>query len=186
MPPDDAGEEAAMLIRIWRFPTLVLTALLAGMTFCHVLEMPAKLQYSAPMYLALHRTLYVAFGPPNIGVFVEMGAILSSAVLVLLVRRRAGFWPTLIGAGCLLMGLLTYFAQVEPANAALKMMALEAPPEDWKLWRDRWEYGHVLHFLFDFLGFCALTWSVLLPSPSVVDGPSRRLPTYDSESARPL
>ena len=121
-----------MLIRIWRFTTLVLTALLTGMTFCHVLEMPAKLQYSAPMYLALHRTLYVAFGPPNIGVFVEMGAILSSAVLVLLVRRRAGFWPTLIGAGCLLMGLLTYFAQVEPANAALKMMAVEAPPEDWK------------------------------------------------------
>ena len=59
-----------MLIRIWRFLTLVLTALLAGMTFCHVLEMPAKLQYSASMYLALHRTLYVAFGPPNIGVFV--------------------------------------------------------------------------------------------------------------------
>ena len=121
-----------MLIRIWRFPTLVLTALLTGITFCHVLEMPAKLQYAAPMYLTLHRTLYVAFGPPNVGVFVEIGAILSSAVLVLLVRRRPGFWPTLIGAGCLLMGLLAYFALVEPANSALRMMALEAPPEDWE------------------------------------------------------
>ena len=67
-----------MLIRIWRFLTLVLTALLTGMTFCHVLEMPAKLQYSASMYLALHRTLYVAFGSPNIGVFVEMGATASA------------------------------------------------------------------------------------------------------------
>ena len=84
------------------------------------------------------------------------------------------------------MGLLTYFAQVEPANAALKMMAVEAPPEDWKLWRDQWEYGHALHFLFDILGFCALTWSVLLPSTSVVSGPSPRLPTHDSASARPL
>jgi len=185
MPADHTGEEATMLIRIWRFPTLVVTGLLVGMTFCHVLEMPPKLRYSASMYLALHRTLYIAFGPPNIGVFVEMGAILTSAVLVLLVRRRAGFWPTLIGAGCLLMGLLTYFAQVEPANAALKMMAVEAPPENWTLWRDQWEYGHALHFLFDFLGFCALTWSVLLPSPTVADGPSRRLPTYDSVSARP-
>jgi hypothetical protein len=174
-----------MLIRIWRFVTLVLAALLVGMTFCHLLEMPAKLRYSASMYLTLHRTLYVAFGPPNIGVFVEMGAILSSAVLVLLVRRRAGFWPTLIGAACLLMGLVTYFAQVEPANAALKMMAVEAPPENWAQWRDQWEYGHTLHFAFDFLGFCALTWSVLSRSPAVVDGPSRRLPSYDSVSARP-
>jgi hypothetical protein len=138
------------------------------------------------MYLALHRTLYVAFGPPNIGVFVEIGAILSSAVLVLLVRRRTGFWPTLIGAGCLILGLLIYFAQVEPANAALKMMAVEAPPENWTQWRDQWESGHALHFLFDFLGFCALAWSVLLRPPSAVDGSSRRLPTYDSVSARPL
>jgi hypothetical protein len=107
-------------------------------------------------------------------------------VLVLLVRRRTGFWPTLIGAGCLLMGLLTYFALVEPANAALKMMAVEAPPENWKVWRDQWEYGHALHFLFDFLGFCALTWSVLSPSPTAVNGSSPRLPTYDSVSARPL
>ena len=186
MPADRAGEEAAMLIRIWRFATLVLTALLAGMTFCHVLEMSPKLQYSASMYLTLHRTLYVAFGPPNIGVFVEMGAILSSAVLVLLVRRRPGFWPTLLGAGCLVIGLLIYFAQVEPANAALKMMAVEAPPENWTRWRDQWEYGHLLHFLMDLLGFSALTWSVLLPVRTEVDRPSRRLPTYDSVSARPL
>ena len=61
----------------------------------------------------------------------------------------------------------------------------QAPPENWTLWRDQWEYGHALHFLFDFLGFCALTWSVLSPSPTAVDGPSRRLPTYDSVSARP-
>src|SRR5688500_6442339 len=80
--PTAASAGGAMLIRICRFSTVVLTALLVGMTFCHVLEMPAKRQYSASLYLTIHRTLYVAFGPPNIGVVVEMGAILSSGLLV--------------------------------------------------------------------------------------------------------
>ena len=173
-----------MLIRIWRFVTLVLTALLAGITFCHVLEMPAKMHYPASLYLTLHRTLYVAFGPPNVGVFVELGAILTSGILAVLVRRRVGFWPTLVGAACLLMGLAVYFAQVEPANGALKMMAIETPPEDWQRWRDQWEYGHALHFAFDALGLCALVWSVLLPTREVERGPAAG--AYRAERARTL
>ena len=155
-----------MMIQMWRFATLVLAALLMGMTFCHVLEMPAKMQHSAPLYLTIHRTLYVDFGPPNIGVFVEMGAILTSGALAVLMWRRPGFWPTLTGAASLAGGILVYFAQVEPANAALKVMAIEAPPADWAAWRAQWEYGHAVHFVLDLLGFCALVVSVLVPSPA--------------------
>ena len=57
-----------MLLKTWRFITPILAALLMGMTFCHVLELSAKMQYAATLYLTLHRTLYVAFGPPNVGV----------------------------------------------------------------------------------------------------------------------
>lgn len=70
-----------MLIRTWRLMTLVLTALLMGMTFCHVLELPAKMQYDAALYLTLHRTLYVAFGWPNIGAFIELHPSASSSDL---------------------------------------------------------------------------------------------------------
>lgn len=58
-----------MFINTWRFITLILTALLMGTTFCHVLELPAKMDYPASLYMTLHRTLYVAlyvaFGPPG-------------------------------------------------------------------------------------------------------------------------
>lgn len=150
-----------MLIRIWRFVTILLAALLAGMTFCHVLEMPAKRQYPAGLYLLLHRTLYVEFGPPNAGAIVNLGAVLASLVLVLLVRRRRGFWPTLGGAALLSGALAAYFAQVEPANAALKAMSIDAPAQDWTAWRDQWEYGHATCFLLELAGLCLLVWSVL-------------------------
>src|SRR5690242_15080163 len=113
-----------------------------GMTFCHVLEMPAKMRYPASFYLTIHRSLYVAFGPPNIGVFIEIGAILAAVVLVFLVRKeRPDFWWTLIGAVCLVVGLIVFFMFVEPANVAMKRMIIDMPPDDFFYWRNQWEYG---------------------------------------------
>ncbi|MDQ3763397.1 MAG: DUF1772 domain-containing protein [Actinomycetota bacterium] len=152
-----------MLIKSWRFITLVLAALLVGTTFCHLLELPAKIQYPASLYLTLHRTLYVAFGPPGPGPFIEIGAILAAAVLVFLVRRRRpAVWLTLIGAVSLAAGLGVYFAFVEPANVAMKRMIIDAPPADWTRWREQWEYGHAARFVFDLIGFSALALSVIL------------------------
>ncbi len=109
-----------MILRAWRFITITLTALLMGATFCHVLESPAKMRYPAELYLTLHRTLYVAFGPPNIGAFIEIGAILAAVALVFLTRkRRPAFWLTLAGAAFLVAGLVVYFVFVEPANVAI-------------------------------------------------------------------
>ena len=151
-----------MLIKTWRFITLVLTALLMGMTFCHVLEMPAKMRYPASFYLTIHRSLYVAFGPPNIGVFIEIGAILAAVVLVFLVRKeRPDFWWTLIGAVCLVVGLIVFFMFVEPANVAMKRMIIDMPPDDFFYWRNQWEYGHAAHFVLNLLGFSALLQSIL-------------------------
>ena len=151
-----------MFLRIWRFITITLTALLMGATFCHVLESPAKMRYPAELYLTLHRTLYVAFGPPNIGAFIEIGAILAAVALVFLTRRRRpAFRLTLAGAAFLVAGLAVYFAFVEPANVAMKAMPLNAPPADWTRWRDQWEYGHIAHFIFHLLGFSALALSII-------------------------
>jgi len=155
-----------VLIKVWRFITIVLTALLMGMTFCHVLEMPAKMQYPAPFYLTLHRSLYVAFGPPNPGAFIEIGAILAAIVLVFLVRgERPAFWLTLAGALFLVAGLIGFFAFVQPANAAMRNMMIDMPPDDFFHWRDQWEYGHAAHFALHLLGFSALLLSVL-PAPA--------------------
>jgi hypothetical protein len=60
-----------MLIRTWRFVTVLLVALLLGLAFAHVLERPAKMLYDAELYVTLQKTLYVAWGPPNAGGFLE-------------------------------------------------------------------------------------------------------------------
>ncbi len=151
-----------MFLRIWRFITITLTALLMGTTFCHVLEWPAKMRYPAELYLTLHRTLYVAFGPPYVGAFIEIGAILAAVALVFLTRkRRPAFWLTFAGAAFLVAGLVVYFVFVEPANVAMKAMSFDAPPESWTQWRDQWEYGHIAHFIFHLLGFSALALSII-------------------------
>src|SRR5215475_12110931 len=151
-----------MFLRAWRFITITLTALLMGATFCDVLESPAKMRYPAELYLTLHRTLYVAFGPPNIGAFIEIGAILAAVALAFLTRkRRPAFWLTLAGAAFLVAGLAVYFVFVEPANVAMKAMSLNAPPASWTQWRDQWEYGHIAHFIFHLLGFSALARSII-------------------------
>ena len=151
-----------MFLRIWRFITITLTALLMGATFCHVLEWPAKIRYPADLYLTLHRTLYVAFGAPNIGAFIEIGAIFAAVALAFLTRKRwPAFWLTLAGAAFLAAGLMVYFVFIEPANVAMKAMSLDAPPTDWTQWRDQWEYGHIAHFIFHLLGFSALALSII-------------------------
>jgi len=155
-----------MLLRVWRLITITLTALLMGATFCHVLESPAKMRYPAELYLTLHRTLYMAFGPPNVGAFIEIGAILAAVALVFLTRkRRPAFRLTLAGAAFLMAGLAVYFAFVEPANVAMKALPLEAPPADWTRWRNQWEYGHIAHFVFHLLGFSALALSIIFETP---------------------
>lgn len=131
-----------MLVKAWQCITILLTALLVGMTFCHVLELPAKMEYPASLYLTLHRTLYAAFGPPGPGPFIEIGAILAAGVLVFLVRKHPpAFWLTLLAVSSLATGLAVYFAFVEPANVEMKGWILAAPPSDWTNWRDRWDYG---------------------------------------------
>jgi hypothetical protein len=157
-----------MLVRTWRFITIMLAALLLGTTFCHVLELPAKMEYPASLYLTLHRTLYAAFGPPGPGPYIEIGAILGAGVLVFLVRgRRPAFTLTLLGAGCLVAGLVVYFAVIEPANATMKQWVLETPPAEWTRLRDQWEYGHTVHFVLHLAGLAAMVLSVLLETPAV-------------------
>ena len=64
-----------------RLATLTLSALTLGLSFAHVLEMPAKLAYAPAVYVALQNSLYVSFGPPRVGAFVESGAILATGLL---------------------------------------------------------------------------------------------------------
>ena len=151
-----------MFLRLLRVVALIAVALVTGTSFTHVLEWPAKMKYDGALYVTLQKTLYVEWGPPNFGGFLEPGAILATALLAFLTRKqRPAFWLTLVGACCLLLAFpVVFFWLVNPANEAFRNSTASALPADWEGWREQWEYGHAIRFAFHLIGFVALALSV--------------------------
>jgi hypothetical protein len=153
------------MLRIWRFLTLLLVALSLGMAFCHALELVPKMRYGAALYLTLQRTLYLLFGAP-VGASIEVGAVASTIVLVVLVRhRRPAFALTLAAAICMTAAHAAWWIWVNPANAVLMHMQVHAPAADWTRWRDQWEYTHLARFFLQLIAFGALLVSLVAETP---------------------
>ena len=125
-----------------RFVSLLATALLAGPLFCHLLEMPSKMALPAGLWLPVQQTLYDMFGP--VSAPIELIAILSTALLALLLRRRDGaaFWLTALAALLLAGHLVAWFAVVDPVNRLIDGWTPATLPAGWTAARDRWEWGH--------------------------------------------
>ena len=153
-----------MVVRAWRLVTIHLVALLVGLAFAHVLERPAKMQYDAALYITLQRTLYVAWGPPNVGGFLEPAAILATIVLVFLVRtRRPALWLTLAASVALLLAFpVVFFALVAPANEAFLTAPPAAIPRNWMELRASWETGHAIRFVLQLAALTLLTLAILV------------------------
>lgn len=149
-------------MRIGYLVTILLVGLVTGLAFAHVLESPAKTQYPGDLYITLQTTLYVQWGPPQIGGFLEPGAILATGVLAFGVRReRIAFRLALLATAALLLGFpLVFYALVEPSNAAFREMRGGPLPENWQALRSRWETGHALRFGLQLLAFGSLVASL--------------------------
>jgi hypothetical protein len=160
-------EVRSMLLRAWRFITLLLAALALTMESAHVLELPQKMQYDAQMYSAINTTLYRYFA--IVGGVYQVGSIVAAAVLAFLVRKhQPSFGWTLAGALCLLLAFSIWLAVVAPVNGEVAEALRSAPesvPAVWMQVRDRWEYGHVAGFVVQLVGLCALVLSVLVETP---------------------
>ena len=158
------------MLKTSRFITLVLVALLLGLSFAHVLEKPAKMRYEGPLYITLQKTLYVEWGPPNLGGILEPGAILATLVLCFLARgRRPALWLTLGGLLALLLAFpVVFFVFVQPANTAFREAALTSIPANWAAYRSQWELGHTIRFVLQLAAFALLSLSVVLETPLTV------------------
>lgn len=152
-----------MLIQIWRFVTILLVALLMGLAFAHVLERPAKMQYDAQLYVTLQKTLYVEWGPPNIGGILEPAAILAAISLAFIVcERKRVFWLSLGAALALLLAFpVVFFWLVAPANNVFLAATPASIPPDWMMWRAKWETGHAIRFGLQLSALALLVLSVL-------------------------
>ena len=155
-----------MLQMATRFLSLFLVALVLGLTFCHVMEIPGKLRLSGPEWLTVQHNLYVAFGPA-LGAWIEVVSILLTWAAAVLVRgRKPAFGWTLTGALCVSAGLAVWFLLVAPMNAVLNAWTPETLPVNWTKVRNRWEIGHAVHCGLFALGFGALLVGVLAETPA--------------------
>lgn len=151
-----------MPLKLLRLATILLVALLTGLAFAHVLERPAKLQYEPTLYITLQQTLYVQWGPPNVGGVLEPAAVVATALLAFFTRRTWRESRFYLGAlaALLLAFPVVFFWLVGPANSAFLGTTLPEIPPDWLQQRSNWETGHAIRFGLQFTALALL----VLPS----------------------
>lgn len=158
------GECQRMALRLFSFATVLLVALVTGLAFAHVLELPAKMQYEAHLYITLQKSLYVQWGPPQLGSFLEPAAIAATGFLVFFSRHRRRWF----GLAALLLLLLAFpgvfFWLVAPANAGFAGAVLPSIPPDWMALRSSWETGHAIRFALQFAALGLLVWPLAFDS----------------------
>jgi len=149
-----------MVLNITRFLSLLFTALIAGVAFCHVLERPNKLTLPASTWLQVQQHLYNEFGP--VAGSIEVAAVVSTLALLFLVRkRRIAFMWTLIASVCLVAALTLWFMVVNPVNLLVNNWTIASLPDNWQQARNRWEYGHTIHAVLFAIALVASILAVL-------------------------
>ena len=153
-----------MPLKLLRLATTLLVALLSGLAFAHVLELPAKMQYDATLYITLQKSLYVQWGPPHFGGVLEPSAIATTGLLAFFLRRsKRGLWLSLGALFALLLAFpVVFFWLVAPANAGFLAATLPSIPADWTNLRSNWEMGHAIRFALQFAALALLVLSLAL------------------------
>lgn len=157
-----------MFVRAVRFVSLMLTALTSGVVFSHVLKRRNKATLPAPAYLDAQQVLLRGWA--KTAGQVESGALLSTAVGLILVRkRRPAVLLTAVGTGCLAAMIGVWAAWINPINKQVDAWTVESLPTDWKHVRDRWEQLHVARFGLSLIGLSALLLAVLSETSHTAD-----------------
>lgn len=154
-----------MLLRTWRLLTVMLAALSLAPALGHFLELPAKFTYSGPLWLTLQQTLYASFG--TIGAAFEVGAVVTTVILVILVReRRPAFGWTLLGAVCVVAAHVAFWIWLAPVNSTIATLTPETLPPNWMELRSQWEYTHAARAILQIIALGVLVFSVLVEIPA--------------------
>jgi hypothetical protein len=157
-----------LFVKIWRFVTLMLTAFSMGMAFCHLMEMPARLNYAPALWSRVTNIegTYRLFGP-SVGASIEGGASITAVILSILVRkRRPAFVLTQVGAACMAAAQVAWWLFIFPVNSRMVDWAPESLPENFKELRDQWEYTHAARAILQIVGLGSLVLSSLAETPT--------------------
>jgi hypothetical protein len=167
-----------MIVIVQAF-ALFLVAVAMALPLAHALELPGKRRLEKETYLAMQPVYYPGF---TIGGAVgEFGGIVATLVLLVLTPLNSGaFWWVAAALAALLAMHAAYWILTHPVNRfwlrghalqgagghffAFDPMQRTAPAEagadGWKLFRDRWEYSHVVRAVLAAVALLALAIGV--------------------------
>ncbi len=149
-----------MGLKILQFVTMVFTALALIPAGAHLFSLPNKINLASTDYFIVQSSYrgWALFG------IVLIGAIVANLALAIVLRRQArAFLLVLISLLCQIATLAIFFAFTYPANVATHNWTVIPP--DWRVLRLQWEYAHATGAVIAFIGFCALTVSLLVTTP---------------------
>ncbi|HZN27461.1 MAG TPA: DUF1772 domain-containing protein [Burkholderiales bacterium] len=144
-----------MALSAARFFSLLFAALALAPALAHLLELPNKIGLSRDDYLTVQQ---IYRGWAVLG-FVVAGALLSTLVLTIMVRkRRREFVPTLIAFLCIVGTQVVFWTFTFPANQQTANWTML--PDNWMALRAQWEYSHAASALLNLIAVIALIFSV--------------------------
>ena len=154
-----------MLLKTTRFVSLFCAALALGLTVTHDLEIPGKQMLSGADWLTVQRTFYGGFAIVG-GVAEVLGLISTGVLLSLLRKRRTAFVLTLVAA-ISFAGMLALFAfGNNPLNLQVMAWTPQTLPANWREIRDAWDGFHAASSAFAALALAALLVATLRDTPS--------------------
>ncbi|HEY7568228.1 MAG TPA: DUF1772 domain-containing protein [Gemmatimonadaceae bacterium] len=153
------------MLKAWRFITIMLTAVLMTMGFAHLWQLPPRMSYDGPLWLDT-LTFYIKFGPAGPGPVIEIAAILSTLILLVLVRgRRPALAFTLMALAALVLSTAAWWLFVYPVNRELLTWTMDTMPQNWMDFRDQWEYTNAARAGLMFIALGALVISLIRETP---------------------
>lgn len=171
-----------MPLKVFRFVVVMLAALTLGLSFCHLMQLPARMAWDQYLWVGstVQGGLYATFG--TIGALINVLAVIGLLLLGYLVRNRSltVFRLTAFAALAYAAGLILWWAEIYPVNVELAKWVDGPVPADWTEWRSRWEWGHALIAVLDLFGFGALAASLIAETPD----PTRSVTASSSSASK--
>ena len=156
------------VLKSWRFVTIMAVAVLMTMGFTHLWQLPPRLTYDGVLWLD-SLTFYIKFGPAGPGPVIEVAALLSTVLLLFMVRgRRPAFALTLTALIALALSTAAYWLFIYPVNRELLTWTAETLPQNWTDFRDQWEYAHAARAGLQLVALGTLVYSVLHEVPTTL------------------
>jgi hypothetical protein len=155
-----------MFLKAWRFITIMVVAVLMTMGFTHLWQLPPRMTYEGALWFDT-LTFYLKFGPSGPGPLVEMAALITTLVLLFLVRgRRPAFDLTLLALVVLALSTVAWWVFVYPVNRELLSWTIDTLPQNWVAFRNQWEYTNAARAILMVIALGALALSVILETRS--------------------